>query len=115
MTSADARDRLHHMLAAIERLQRIAAGKTFADYVAEELLHDAVERNVERISEASRHLYPELKARAGSIPWREISAIGNILRHDYDGVRDERVWAILHEDLPSLKAAVEGLLQDAGE
>jgi uncharacterized protein with HEPN domain len=35
---------------------------------------------VEIISEASRHLTDELKARHPEIPWEKVAGIGNILR-----------------------------------
>lgn len=41
-----------------------------------------VERGVEIISEASRHLPPALKARHPAIDWRSIAGVGNVLRHD---------------------------------
>jgi uncharacterized protein with HEPN domain len=43
--------------------------------------------------------------------------LGNVLRHAYDQVIDERIWQIVTSDLASLKAAVEamlGALDDGG-
>jgi hypothetical protein len=45
-----------------------------------------VERGVEIISEASRHLSDELKARHPRIPWGKVAGIGNILRHNYENI-----------------------------
>ena len=45
-----------------------------------------VERGVEIISEASRHLPEDLKARHSEIPWRKVAGIGNVLRHDYESI-----------------------------
>jgi uncharacterized protein with HEPN domain len=42
----------------------------------------AVERGLEIISEASRHVPPDLQAPETEIPWRQIAAIGNLLRHE---------------------------------
>jgi uncharacterized protein with HEPN domain len=42
-----------------------------------------VERLVEIISEASRHIPEVLKHRYPAVSWRSIADIGNILRHDY--------------------------------
>jgi uncharacterized protein with HEPN domain len=38
---------------------------------------------LEIISEASRHIPDDLKELAPDIPWRQIAAIGNLLRHEY--------------------------------
>jgi uncharacterized protein with HEPN domain len=42
----------------------------------------AVIRSLEIISEASRRLSDELKARHPGIPWREMAAAGNFYRHN---------------------------------
>jgi len=38
-------------------------------------------RNLEIVSEASRHVPANLKTKAAHIPWREIADFGNIIRH----------------------------------
>jgi uncharacterized protein with HEPN domain len=45
-----------------------------------------VERGAEIISEASRRLPGEMKARHPEIPWSKVAGIGNVLRHDYQAV-----------------------------
>lgn len=49
------RQALRHILDAIAAIQRLCTGKTFADYKADPDLAAAVERHIERLSEASRH------------------------------------------------------------
>jgi uncharacterized protein with HEPN domain len=44
----------------------------------------AIIRSLEIISEASRRLSDELKARHAGIPWREMAAAGNFYRHNYE-------------------------------
>ncbi len=83
MTSSELVSRLEDILDAIVAIAEDTAGKTFDDYAAERMLRDAVARNVERISEASRHIPNDLKARHPEIPWRKVAGIGNILRHAY--------------------------------
>jgi uncharacterized protein with HEPN domain len=105
--------RLEDILEAISVIAEYTAGKTFDDYAAERMLRDAVERNVERISEASRHIPKGLKAKHPEIPWRKVAGIGNILRHAYPIVDDSVVWEVVARDLPLLKAATERMLHDA--
>ncbi len=103
-------DRLGHILTAITAIDDYTAGKTLADFQSNRLLADAVERNIERLSEASRHLPDELKAGYPDIPWREIADIGNVLRHAYDRVAPERIWQIVTDDLAPLREAVEAII-----
>jgi uncharacterized protein with HEPN domain len=71
----------------------------------------AVERGVEIVSEASRHIPDELKQRYPHIYWREISAIGNLLRHEYGRVDDRIIWRVVEEYLPELKDVVTEMLE----
>ena len=44
-------------------------------------------------------------------PWQEIRALGNRLRHEYDAIREDRLWDIVQFDLPPLCAACEDTLR----
>ena len=59
---------------------------------------------MEIISEASRHLPPELKERHPHIPWRNVAGIGNVLRHNYESVSAAVLWNLAKDDLPALEA-----------
>ena len=61
-----------------------------------------VERGVEIISEASRRLPSDLKARHPEIPWRKVAGIGNVLRHNYESIAAQVMWALVRDDLPPL-------------
>ncbi len=63
-----------------------------------------VERGVEIISEASRHLSDELKARHPHIPWGKVAGIGNILRHNYENIAAPVMWKLAQEDLSALES-----------
>jgi uncharacterized protein with HEPN domain len=63
MARAPIADRFRHILEAISRVETLIAGKGFDAYAADWMTRDAVERNLERISEASRHIPLDLKAR----------------------------------------------------
>lgn len=74
------------------------------------LMQRAVERGLEIISEASRALSADMKRETSDVPWTQIGAIGNVLRHEYQRVEPRIVWNITHEHLPRLEAAVQKLL-----
>jgi uncharacterized protein with HEPN domain len=105
-------DRLRHILDAIADVQTYTRGKSFDDYLADDMRRHAVERCLEIVSEAARYVPREAKARHAEIPWRGVADFGNVLRHDYPDVKHQRVWQIVTEDLAPLKAAVETILYD---
>ena len=52
------------------------------------------------------------KERYPEIPWKQVAGSGNIYRHAYENVQEQRVWATIHEALPPLRAIVEAELHN---
>lgn len=73
--------------------------------------YDAVERCFERISEAAAKLGGLAAELMPDQPWQKIHSLGNRLRHEYDAIREDRLWDIVQTDLPSLRAACEDALR----
>jgi uncharacterized protein with HEPN domain len=73
----------------------------------------AVTRCLEIISEASRRVPEDLKARHPSIAWKDMAGAGNIYRHDYEDVAAHHVWDTVQIDLPPLRAVINRELGDA--
>ena len=74
-------------------IQRFISGQSYDDYLADEMLRSAVERQFEIIGEALSRLtkiQPELAAQIPDVP--RIVAFRNILIHGYAVVDNEIVW-----------------------
>ncbi|HEY2246718.1 MAG TPA: HepT-like ribonuclease domain-containing protein [Bradyrhizobium sp.] len=106
MAARSSLPRIQDMLEAIEGIEGAIKGKSYRDYQRSWVLRSAVERGIEVISEASRHLARELKSRHRDVRWQDIAGIGNILRHEYQRVDSQIVWKTVKNDLPSLKEAL---------
>ncbi|MEA3067456.1 MAG: hypothetical protein QOK41_863 [Sphingomonadales bacterium] len=98
---------LHDMLHHINLAERFVQGRSFESLRDELMPLYAVTRCLEIVSEASRRLSDDVKARHLQMPWREMAAAGNFYRHNYEDVLPRRVWKTLHEDLPPLRTAIE--------
>jgi uncharacterized protein with HEPN domain len=105
--------RLTDIRDSIDGIQNLAAGVTFETFAKSWALQRAVERGLEIISEASRHVSDDLKALAPDIPWRQIAAIGNLLRHEYQRADIKATWNIIEEHLPPLAIAIKLLIVEA--
>jgi uncharacterized protein with HEPN domain len=105
---------LHEMLDHIELAEKFAHGRSVESFRHDLMPLYAIVRCLEVISEASRRLSGELKARHGRIPWDEMAAAGNFYRHKYENVSPERVWKTLREDLPILRVAIVRELEGGG-
>lgn len=91
---------------AIEGIQKHTAGKSLADFERDWLLRLAVQRALEIISEACRHVPDELLGHAPDVPWKKIRGIGNVPRHEYHKIADEVVWAVIVENIAPLAEAI---------
>jgi uncharacterized protein with HEPN domain len=94
------------ILQSIERISSHVADMSFDSFREDIKTIDAVERNLQKISEAAIRLGPQADMLCPGPPWAEIRGLGNWLRHQYDRVDLETVWHTVAEDLPPLKAAV---------
>ncbi len=95
--------RLMDIIEAIERIRGETAGVTLDAFEADWRKRWLVERGVEIISEASRHLTDELKSRHPEIPWPKVAGIGNVLRHEYERIAPDVLWSVTRDDLPPLE------------
>lgn len=66
------------------------------------------------MAESTQRLSEPLKASQPQVDWRGLAGFRNVLTHGYLDIRLERVWAVLEQDLPTLKAAVEEMLRIEG-
>lgn len=106
---------IHDILEAIERVEEVTRGKSLNDFEASWQLRWLVQRAIEIISEASRAIPDELASTEPQIPWRKVRGIGNVLRHDYEGLSDRIIWNVVLDELPRLKAAVQAMADRAGD
>ena len=78
--------RLTDIVEAIERIHGVLENISLQAFETDWQRQWLVQRGVEIISEASRHLTDEMKARHPEIPWQKVAAIGNVLRHNYENI-----------------------------
>lgn len=101
-----------YLLDIYERIERIetfvAEGKGV--FLQSLLVQDAVIRNFEIIGEAAHHLSKDARRQYAHVSWTEIIAFRNLLIHGYDQVSLYRVWDIIENDLPVLRAQIAAIL-----
>jgi uncharacterized protein with HEPN domain len=106
--------RLDDILQNIEAVRKFTCESRFEDFLGDLKTIYAVTRALEIISEASRHLPPDMKARMTGINWKGIAAVGNVYRHAYDSVEERFVWEVIVTHLDPLRSAVIAELNHLG-
>ncbi len=101
---------LWDMLTAARAVETFVQGRSVADYLADLMLRSAVERQIEIIGEAARHVSATFQAAHTDIPWRPIQAQRHVLAHDYGEIRHERIWRVATMNIPELIQQLEPLV-----
>lgn len=104
--------RLRHMRDHAAEAIAMTRGKTRDDLDDDRMLELALVRLMEIIGEAAGRVTPETRAQLPNIPWSDVVAMRNRLIHGYDSIDHDILWDTIAHDLPSLLAAVDGLLKN---
>ena len=111
MIAAESKKLLWDARTACERIVRFIGGRTFEDYVQDDMLRAAVERQFEIVGEALAALRRTDVATANSISsLARIVAFRNILIHGYATIDNQLVWGIIEASLPELQETLADLL-----
>jgi uncharacterized protein with HEPN domain len=106
-------DRLEHIATAIGNIRKIVSGQTGDSFSDDLVMRLAVERLLEVISEASRHIPTEAKSSEPGIHWRGLADLGNRLRHAYHETDAGLLWAMIENDLEPLSRFVERISKES--
>jgi uncharacterized protein with HEPN domain len=101
---------LEDMLEAASKATRYVGEMTFEQFVANELVFDAVVRNLEIIGEAARHVPDEMRERYPDVPWSKLVGFRNVLAHAYADLDEALIWDTIINKLPSLVAQVQTMI-----
>ena len=97
------KERLQHILEAIDRIIRYTSGKTYEDLVSDDMMYYAVVKNIEIIGEAANMLTPLFVATHPQTPWKQVKGMRNYIVHEYFQIDDTVVWGVVTKNIPQLK------------
>lgn len=100
------KSRLEHILQAIERIRRYTKGKTFDDFIADDMMYYAVVKNIEIIGETSNMLTEEFRNAHPDTPWKLVNGMRNYIVHEYFQVDNNVVWDVITGDLLLLEKQI---------
>lgn len=106
------RERLEHILDAIDRVLRYTEGKTYDDLVADDMMYYAVVKNIEIMGEAANMLTHEFTEAHPQTPWKMVRGMRNYIVHEYFQVDDVVVWDVVANNLPELKQQIKTYLAE---
>lgn len=103
---------LEHILEAINKISRYVEGMSEDDFLKDELVRDAVVRNIEIVGEAVKNLPADYRDKHDAVPWKDIAGMRDRIAHFYFGIDYGLVWLTVRKDLPELERTVRRLLKE---
>ncbi|GGK36708.1 DUF86 domain-containing protein [Caldalkalibacillus thermarum] len=94
-------------------IEEYTKGMDFEKFRNNQLVIDAVIRNLEVIGEASKYVPVEIRESYPSVPWKSMIGLRNILIHEYFGIDEEIVWEIVSSDLKKIKPVIEEIIRNS--
>jgi uncharacterized protein with HEPN domain len=100
-----------------ESLECIAlfTGNGPEEFLEDRKTRSAVLRELQVLTESCRGLSPSLTANHPEVLWQGIAGFRQVLIRDYLGIKPERVWAVIEDDLPVLRHAVAAMLGETAD
>lgn len=106
------RERLLHILDAINTIQDFSKGITYKQYTKDLKLRLALVKLLEIIGEASGGLSDKITGKFSNVEWPVLKSIRNVLVHEYFGIDYKIIWNSIHNKIPELKQIIEKILED---
>ena len=106
------KDRLRHILKAIDNINSFLGSKTKEEFYHDLILYHAIVNNLSIIGEASYKLTKQFIINHSETPWKHIINMRHFLVHGYYQVSKKIVWDTVKNDLKDLKEQIETYLSD---
>ncbi len=99
--------RLSDIRECCQKILGYTAQLTREDLSADEMLLDAVVRNLEIIGEAAKHLPDHVRKSMGLIEWKKIIGMREWAAHKYFRLDYDIIWDVVESKIPALLDEVE--------
>ncbi|HIE36290.1 MAG TPA: DUF86 domain-containing protein [Candidatus Omnitrophica bacterium] len=103
---------LKDILKSVQKIKRYTKDKSYREFIHDEILIDAVVRNLEVIGEAARHIPQNFRKKYSQVEWKKLVGLRDILIHEYFGIDYEVLWDIVKNKVPQLSKSIKVILKD---
>ncbi|MDP2366027.1 MAG: DUF86 domain-containing protein [Ignavibacteria bacterium] len=112
MSKRDWKILIEDIIESIKKIEEYTTDLSYDDFESNNLITDAVVRNIEIIGEASKNIPGEIQSLFNDIPWQKLRGIRNRIVHDYFDVDRKIIWFIVTNELAAIKKALQSHLHE---
>jgi uncharacterized protein with HEPN domain len=105
-------DFVRDIVDASQRIERRLAERRLNDFLADDVLQDAIMLQIAVIGNAARALSDEFRGGFPDISWDEIWGMRNLIVHTYHRASPRIVWDTAQVDVPRLARRMKDWLQE---
>ena len=106
---------LYDIIECCDRVADYINGVREEDYQLNQMLQDALVRNIEVVGEAVKNLSPELTEAHPQIAWSQIARMRDKIAHHYFRINLDVVWKTATDDLPLLRPQIKAIYENIEE
>lgn len=89
------------------KIIRYTSTLDFEHFCLEELVYDAVMRNLQIIEEVAKKVPDDIRLSFPKVEWKKITGFRDLLVHVYFGIDNSILWEIIQRKIPELLKALE--------
>ncbi|MGM9743102.1 MAG: DUF86 domain-containing protein [Candidatus Cryptobacteroides sp.] len=106
------KERLQHILYAINTIEQSRAKYSSSEDVDDPIIYFGFVKHVEIIGEAVYMLSKEFRSAHPEVEWDVIEGMRHVLVHGYYQIEPDQLWNTIDRDIPSLKPLIENILEN---
>lgn len=110
--SRDHADYIADLAQSAEDVAAFTAGMSFEEFLADKKTQYAVIRSLEIMGEAAKKIPESIRVKYPGVPWRQMAGTRDKLIHQYHGVDLSIVWAVVVDELPKIRPAIDKMTVD---
>lgn len=108
-------DYIQDILEAMVNVIKFIENMSYDEFAQDTKTVYAVLRAIEVIGEATKNIPDDVRKRYPEIPWKDMAGMRDKVIHEYFGVKIERVWLTVKDDIPRIEPLIKKVLQELEE
>ena len=103
---------LEDIVEASSRILRYSEAMDLPAFCANEMVYDAVLRNLQIVGEAAKSVPTEVRQDHPEVDWKGMTGLRDVLAHAYFGLDDDTLWDVVTTKIPQLRDQVRRILDE---